>query len=303
MTPAQSSGAALTSSSSAGLPGRRPAGPAEPGREPARRLAATRDRPPPKPVAAVPAAAGFRVAAAARGAAQPRQPVGERRAGDVVLGVAAVHVVAGEQRVLAEVLLAARAVAAATAGAPQPGDADSFAELEGATVRGRIVRPVAPRPVPEPHHFADDLMPRDHRLAVRLELALRRCAGRCDRRRRRAPSPALRRDPAAVSGSSTSCSGFSATGRGSARAASPAWSLAAIGSVTTAPVDADAFPQIRTSRRRKRHHASSVKRQRVGAEADERPCPSPTTGPGCGTGRSTTRSSWGTPTGAATRSS
>ena len=84
----------------------------------------------------------------------------ERRRRHGVLGEAAVHVPAGEARLEAEVLVAARAEAARAAGAVQPGDPDAIA---GAPRRD--ARPAA-------RDAADHLMTGHDLRALRRELAL-----------------------------------------------------------------------------------------------------------------------------------
>ena len=74
--------------------------------------------------------------------------------------VAAVEMAAGEARVVAEILLAGMAEAAAAAGAAEPGNADPLADGE------------AMGAVAHPRHLADDLVPRDHRMAAHRQLAV-----------------------------------------------------------------------------------------------------------------------------------
>ncbi len=84
----------------------------------------------------------------------------EARIGQCVLGIAAIHGVAGEQRLLAQVLQAAAAVVALPAGAGQPGDADAIAD------------PEFPHAGTDGHHAAHHLMAGDHGMRRGRQLAI-----------------------------------------------------------------------------------------------------------------------------------
>ena len=100
-----------------------------------------------------------------------RQTVDEPGRRHGVLGEAAVHVPAGEQRVLAEVLLPAPAEPAGLVGLVQPRHADAVAHGERRRARLAARRDVLGAGS-ERHDLADDLVAGDDGRAVRRQLAL-----------------------------------------------------------------------------------------------------------------------------------
>ena len=126
---------------------------------------------PDQPQAAVADDAGAEQRGRRHGGHAGRQTVDEPGRRHRVLGEAAVDVPAGEQRVLAEVLLAARAEAAGLVGLVQPRHADAVAG--GERRRARLAaRRDALGAGSERDDLADDLMAGHHGRAVRRQLAL-----------------------------------------------------------------------------------------------------------------------------------
>ena len=124
-----------------------------------------------EPQAAIPDDAGAEQRRRGHGGHAGRETVDEPGRRHRVLGEAAVHVPAGEQRVVAQVLVPALAEPAALVGLVQPRHADPVAHGE----RRRLLVAAGVDAVgtrPEGGHLADDLVAGHHGRAVRRQLAL-----------------------------------------------------------------------------------------------------------------------------------
>ena len=153
--------------------------------------------------------------AAARSSMPAGQTVDEPGRRHRVLGEAAVHVPAGEQRVLAEVLAAAAAEAAGLVGLVQPRHADAVARGERRRARLAARRDELGARA-ERHDLADDLVAGHDGRAVRRQLALQDVQVGAAHAAGQHPQQHLARARARAPGSSTSRSGASAAGAGAA---------------------------------------------------------------------------------------